>query len=270
MFGVDTVPVRPFGFRELLDTPFALIQANIKLIAGLAVSVIVVAASVVVGVAALTDAQSGGVAASIRWAVAIGLMVAAWFVRLFIRATTTAIGVASVLGTRPTLASTRAAVSVAARPLVAAQLLWSLIGLGLLVGGSVVTVVMPLAVAAVGFARAPGFLTAPVIVAERLGAGAAMARSKVLRKGAIGRIGGLWIAMRAVLLVLVLPVFGMALYVSSYSGTQRWPGIVLVCVAALVLVAFGEVVESSTAVVCYLDRLCTREAYDIRLEVGLR
>lgn len=270
MFAVDAVPIRPFGFRELLDVPFALIQANIKLLAGSALAVILAAESLVMVAAMVTSIESNGSGTAIGWTVAIGVLVAAWFVRLFLRATTTAIGMSSALGNQPTLRSTRAAVSAAAGPLVRVHLLWSLIGFGLVVLGAVVMAFVPIGVALVGFARAPGFLTTPIIFAERLGASAAMARSKVLRAGAIGRIGGLWLVMRAILVVLVLPVFGMALYVSSYSGTQRWPGIALIVTVVLLLVAFGEIVESSTAVVCYLDRLCAREAFDIRMALGVR
>ncbi|WP_280495711.1 hypothetical protein [Nocardia asiatica] len=92
-----------------------------------------------------------------------------------------------------------------------------------------------------------------------------IARAKLLAEGAQWPITGLWIAQRALFGLLAVPLLAVPLFVSDFSGTHKWPVIVLTTSAVLLLTAFGEVVEASSRVVCYIDRRCRREGLDIRV-----
>ncbi|WP_280427126.1 hypothetical protein [Nocardia brasiliensis] len=62
-----------------------------------------------------------------------------------------------------------------------------------------------------------------------------------------------------------MPLLGIPFYLSDFSGTRRWAVIVLLTSGVLLIAAFGEIAESATRVVGYVDRRCRREGLDIHV-----
>ncbi|MEU1549074.1 hypothetical protein [Nocardia sp. NPDC005745] len=259
------MPIRPLSFRELLDAPFALIQANIRAIAGSIVPGLLLAEAVVVAVTAGVSELTGGSDAGTAWAAIGSTAACAWLLRFALRGTTVALGLATVggapIGRRTALRRFGATLG----PLLVFQLLFTLVGVGVLAVSGLPIVTLPLAVLWLGWLRARRWVAVPVLFVERTSHRDGIARAKLLAEGAEWPTVGLWIAQRVLFGLLAIPLLAIPLYVSDFSGTHRWPVIVLTTSAVLLLTAFGEVVEASSRVVCYLDRRCRREGLDIRI-----
>ncbi|MEU2037772.1 hypothetical protein [Nocardia niwae] len=260
-----TVPIRPLSFRELLDVPFALIQANVRALAGLSVPGLVLAEAVVVAVTAAVSELTDGSDTGTAWAAILSTATCAWLLRLVLRGTTVALGLATVggapIGRRTALRRFGATLG----PLLLFQLFFTVVGVAVLTVGSVLIVTLPLAAIWLGRLRAGRWVAVPVLFVERTSHRDAIARAKLLAEGAEWPTTGLWIAQRALFTLLAVPLLAIPLFVSDFSGTHRWPVIVLTTSAVLLLTAFGEVVEGSSRVVCYVDRRCRREGLDIRV-----
>ncbi|WP_227997844.1 hypothetical protein [Nocardia australiensis] len=259
------MPIRPLSFRELLDEPFALIQANIVVLAvsiaaGLAIAELVVVA-VTAGVSHLTRGSDQGTA----WAAVLSTAVCAWLLRFALRGMTVAFGLASasgeLIGWRTALTRMRAA-GVA---LLVFHVMFTLIGVSVLALGSLLIVTFPFALIWLGYLRAQRFVAVPVMFGEGASHATAMARSKLLVGGAEWPTAGLWLCQRGLMVLLAVPLLGIPWYLSDFSGTHRWPVIVLLTAAVLLIASFGEVMEAATRVVSYTDRRCRREGLDIRL-----
>ncbi|MGK8521373.1 hypothetical protein ACRS6B_07345 [Nocardia asteroides] len=260
-----TVPIRPLSFRELLDAPFALIQANIRAVAGSGVTGLLLAESVVVAVTAggseLTDGSDAGTAL----AAVLSTAACAWLLRFVLRGTTVALGLATVGGAPIGLRTALRRFGATLGPLLLFQLSFTLVGVGVLTVGGVLIVTLPLAAIWLGRLRASRWVAVPVLLAEPASRHDGIARAKLLAEGAEWSITGLWIVQRALFGLLAVPLLAIPLFVSDFSGTHRWPVIVLATSAVLLLAAFAEVVEASARVVCYVDRRCRREGMDIRI-----
>ncbi|MEV0249823.1 hypothetical protein AB0H76_24700 [Nocardia sp. NPDC050712] len=271
------MPVRPLTFRELLDVPFALVQANIAVLAGLAAVGLVLAELFVLGFTLVIARLTGDSDAGIRWGAILAMLIAVWALRFLLRGTTVALGLADVaghrLGRRAALERLRAVVV----PLLLFELPYTLIWtvvfglLALLVtaapllGLTLLSMLGLLVLPLVGWLRARHYVAVPVIFAEQAGRAVAEARTKLLVSGKTWALAGLWLAHRGLLLLMMLPLFGLWLFLSDFSGTRMWTVVALTTTMLLLFLAVGEIVEAATRVVCYLDLRCRREGLDIRI-----
>jgi hypothetical protein len=259
------VPIRPLTFRELLDEPFALIQANIVVLASATAIGLVIAEAIVIaitaGISNLTDGDDAGTA----WAAILSTAAAAMLLRFFLRGLTVAMGLATVAGSPIGWRTALARMFTVAGPLLAFQVMFTLVGVSVLVVGSLLIITYPFALLWLGYLRAGRFVAIPVIFVERPSYRGAVARSKLLVGGAEWPTTGLWLAGRALLVLVAVPLLGIPFYLSDFSGTHRWQVIVLLTSGALLIIAFGEIVESATRVVSYVDRRCRREGLDIHI-----
>ncbi|MFC4376548.1 hypothetical protein ACFO5K_20855 [Nocardia halotolerans] len=266
--GVDparapTVPIRPMRLRELLDEPFALIQAHIRALAALGGVAVAAALTVVLAVTGLVSHLTDGSDAGTAWAAVLSSAVCLWVLRLVLRGTTVAIGLADVNGVGyGALAGLRTAAAHAG-PLFVAQIMFTLTGIGVLLVGSILIITYPLALVWLAQVRARRIVVAPVIIGESAKSGAAVARSKELTQGAEWTTAGLWLLQRLIFAVLAVPAFGIPYFLSTFSGTHRWAFIGLLVGGVLLMVAISEIVEAGSRVVCYVDRRCAREGMDI-------
>ncbi|MEV5837987.1 hypothetical protein [Nocardia sp. NPDC052112] len=260
-----TVPIRPLSFRELLDEPFALIQANVVVLAGATALGLVLAELLVIavtgGISALTDGSDAGTAS----AAILTTAAAAWLLRFLLRGMTVALGLATVAGSPIGWRTALGRVGAVAGPLLAFHVLFTLVGIGVLIIGSLLIISYPFALIWLGYLRAGRFVAVPVIFVERTTHAGAVTRSKLLVEGAQSSITGLWFACRALVVLVAVPLLGIPWYLSDFTGTHRWQVIVLLSASTLLIIAFGEVVESATRVVSYVDRRCRREGLDIRV-----
>lgn len=252
-------------FRELLDVPFALIQANLLALVWTSVPTLVAAELVVVAITAGVSQLTDGSDAATAWAAVLSTMACVWLLRFVLRATTVAIGLASVadapIGGRTALRQ----VGRVAGPLLVFQLLYTLVAIGVLALSSLLIISFPFGVLWLGWLRAKRFVAVPVMFREQAPHRAAIERSKLLVAGAEWQTVGLWFVQRCLLVLLSVPLLGIPFYLSDFSGTHRWGVIVLLTSGALLVVAFGEVVEAATRVVSYVDRRCRREGLDIHV-----
>ncbi|WP_435592226.1 hypothetical protein [Nocardia sp. bgisy118] len=262
------MPIRPLTFRELLDLPFALIQANIATLAGTAAAGLVVAEVVVVVITASVSEATDGSDAGTAWAAILSTVVGAWFLRLLLRGVTVPVGLASIAGERIGWRAALVRLRGNAPALLIGQLLFTLVGIGVLSVGAILIITFPFAVIWLGYLRAKRFLVAPVLFAEHGSHGNAVRRTKLLVGGSEWSLTGLWLSQRLLFTLLAVPLLAIPWFVSDFSGTHRWPVIVLLTSAALLLVAFGEIVEASTRVASYIDLRCRREGLDIRIPSG--
>lgn len=274
------MPIRPLSFRELLDAPFALLQADIRTLAGGAAVLLVAGELVVAGsiglVSQLTDGSDPGTALAALFAT----LGTAWVVRLVLRGITVTTGLARVGGTPIRLRDGLRRTAGRLGPLLLTQLSFTAIGVAVLgisallfpftfFGGLLWFVVTyPCCLLWLAWLRARHLAAVPVLFAEGAGAGAALSRSGVLVANLRARRAGLWICQRLLFTLLVAPLLGLVLFVGDISGTHRWAFLVLVTVAGLLLGAFTEIVESSARVTGYLDLRCRREGADIRIPDG--
>jgi hypothetical protein len=260
-----TVPIRPLSFRELLDEPFALIQANIVVLACSTVVGLIVAELIVVAVTAGLSQLTHGSDQGTRWAAILSTAVCAWLLRFVLRGLTVAIGLAGVAGSPIGWRTALRRTAAVGTPLLVFHLLFTLVGVSVLVLGSVLIITFPFALLWLGYLRAERFVAVPVMFVDRVPHGPAVARSKLLVAGSEWPTAGLWLCQRGLMVLLAVPLLGIPWYLSDFSGTHRWQVIVLTTSAVLLLVAFGEVVEAATRVVSYVDRRCRREGLDIRV-----
>ncbi|WP_327148945.1 hypothetical protein [Nocardia sp. NBC_01329] len=272
-----TVPIRPLSFRELLDAPFALLQADIRILAGCAAVLLVAGELVVAGSIGSVSHLTGGSDAGTALAALFATLAAAWFVRLTLRGVTVAVGLARAgqmpIGLRESLRRSSARLG----PLLLTQLQFTAIGIAVpsisglffpltFLGGLLwFLITYPCCLLWLAWLRARHLAAVPVVFAEDAGAAAAFARSGLLVGNLRIRRAGLWICQRLLFTLLVAPLLGLLLFVGDISGTHRWAFLVLVTTAGLLLAAFAEIVESSARVVGYLDLRCRREGIDIRI-----
>jgi hypothetical protein len=264
----EPVPIRPLSFRELLDLPFAVIQADIRTLAvcttaGLVVAECVVVAVTAAGAAALRGSDSGTAVTAI-----LATVLAAWLLRLFLRGVTVPIGLARIGGQALSWRGALKRLGRRSGPLVLDRVMHTLIGIVLPAAGMVVVFIgLAGAVPLVAVLRGRRLAVVPVLFAEPASYRIAVRRAKILAARAEWRLAGLWFALRALLLVLVVPLVGLPLFVSNFSGTHRWAAIVLATAGVLLMAAFAEVLDAAASVIGYLDRRCRREAWDIRIPV---
>ncbi|MBW0269591.1 hypothetical protein ATM97_00215 [Nocardia sp. MH4] len=260
-----TVPIRPLRFRELLDEPFALIQAHIRALSTLGACALVAAVLGVLGVTGLVSHLTDGSDTGTAWAAILATAAFLWLLRLVLRGATVAIALADFGGVRlGAIAGLRAAAR-RAGPLLLAQIMFTLTGIGVLLVGSLLIITYPLALLWLSNVRARRFVAEPVIVGEHAGFGAAIARSKELVQGADWTVAGLWLTQRVIFAVLAVPAFGVPFYLSDFSGTHRWAFITLLVGGLLLVVTISEIVEATSRAVCYIDRRCAREGMDIAI-----
>lgn len=271
------MPIRPLSFRELLDAPFALLQADLRttaVCAGLLLLAGEAAVAAFIGlVSYLTDGSDDGTALATLCAT----LIVAWIIRSVLRAVSVTTGLARATGTPISLRVALRRTGNRLGPLLLTQLSFTVIGiaallpsvllfpLGFAAGLIWFLLTFPLCLLGLAWLRARHLVAAPVLFAERTTARTALARSGLLTGSLRMQRTGLWICQRLVFALLIAPLGGLALFVSDFSGTHRWPFLVLFTATALLLVAFTELIESSSRVVGYLDLRCRREGMDIRI-----
>ncbi|WP_254204990.1 hypothetical protein [Nocardia alni] len=264
----ETVPIRPLAFRELLDLPFAVIQADIRTLAACAIAGLLVAEGLVVVINVADSALTDGTAAASAVSAIASTLLMAWLLRLFLRGMTVSIGLARIGGRAM---SWRAALAQCHRrfgALLADQLVYTVFGIAIPAVGTVVLVIGLLgATPLLGWLRARRLTVAPVLFAESVPYRDAVGRAKILAVGAEWRLAWLWLALRALLLMLVVPLVGAVLFVANFSGTHRWAVVVLATTGALLIAAFAAVMDAAASVIGYVDRRCRREGWDVRIPV---
>ncbi|MFI6871013.1 hypothetical protein [Nocardia sp. NPDC050406] len=259
------VPIRPMQLRELLDRPFGVVQARIKPLAAMAGAGAAVAAVIAFGVTALVSLATGDSDLAVAVAAVLTSLLCAWLLRLYIRGVSTAVAL-SVVHRQP-LGWRAALRRVAARlgPLALYQTKYTLIGIGVLALGTPLMITLPLAVIWLGSLRARRYPTAAIVFEESASARVATQRSKTLVSGAEWQLVWVWLYLRALFVMLLLPLVLFQDVVADITGTQRWTVTALIITAVMGVVAFAETIESATQVVVYVDRRCRREAWDIRI-----
>ncbi|MFE1594570.1 hypothetical protein [Nocardia sp. NPDC058705] len=260
-----TVPIRPLRFRELLDEPFALIQAHIRAFAVLGGGALVIAVLVVLGLTGLVSHLTDGSDAGTAWGAVLATAVCMWVVRLVLRGSTVAIALADFHGVRFGVLDGLRAAARQATALVLAQIMFTLTGIGVLLLGSILVITYPLALIWLSNVRARRFVTEPVIIAEHAGFRVGVARSKMLMDGAVWSTAGLWLTQRLIFAVLAVPAFGIPFFLSDFSGTHRWAIITLLVGGFLLVVTVSEIVEATSRALSYISRRCVREGMDIRI-----
>ncbi|MQY22311.1 hypothetical protein [Nocardia macrotermitis] len=285
--GPETIPLRPLSFREQVDLPFAVIQADVRKLIVFVVAGLVLAADLVIAVTSVGSVLTDGSDSGTAWSAILSTAVTAWLLRLFLRGVTVPIGVARITGDSLTWRAALRRFGGKLGPLLLDRLqhtltsvlvpaVWILVGLWQL--GSVldfpaigaVCVILGIIVALIaaplaGWLRARRMCAVPVLFAESASYGVSVGRAKILAAGAEWRLAGLWLSLRALLLLVSVPLLGLPLFVSDFSGTHRWAVIVLSTASVLLISAFAEVVDAAGSVVVYIDRRCRREAWDVRI-----
>ncbi|MFC9994490.1 hypothetical protein [Nocardia sp. NPDC127526] len=260
----EPVPVRPLQFRELIDLPFALIQTRITMLATLFGIGVAVASALAVTSTVLVSLATGDSDAGVFWAALLTTLVCAWALRMFVRGITVPVGLAAVHNQPITWRWAVQQLASEAGPLLGYQVMYTLIGVGVLALGAPLLVTAPLALLWLLWLRARQFATVPAIFDESAAYRIAAARSKLLVSGAEWRLVGVLMYLRGLVLVLLVPFLVVPGLFSDIAGTRRWTVTVMLIVLGLFLVAFAEMVESAAQVVSYVDRRCRREAWDIR------
>ncbi len=259
------VPIRPMQFRELLDRPFGLVQSRIKQLAAMSGWAVLLTAGLAFGITALTSVATDDSDAAVAVAAVLATLLSIWLLRLYVRGVTTTVCLAAVHGQRPGWRAALDRVAAHAGPLTLYQVKYTLIGIGVLALGTPLIITLPMAAVWLGWLRARQYPTASVIFDESATASVAAQRSKTLMGGTEWQIVGLWLYLRALLVVLILPMLLALDLISDISGTRRWTVTALIITAVLILTAFAETIESATQVVVTVDRRCRREAWDIRI-----
>lgn len=265
-----TVPIRPLRFRELLDEPFALLQAHLRPLATLGGLGLAIALPVTLGITGLVAELTDDDDAAVGWT-AVGITaLAIWLLRFVLRGATVVIGLADLAGVRLTLGAALRGWTSRIGPLTVAQLMFTLIGLGVLVPGAVLVLTYPFALLWLAFLRGRRVVVEPVILAEQLAHGAAVRRSKELTDGAGSTMAGMWLCQRLLFALLAVPLFGVPFYLSEFTGTHRWAVTGLLIGGTLLVTVIAEIIESAGRVVVYVDRRCARDGMDIRIPGGTR
>jgi hypothetical protein len=261
----EPIPVRPLRLRELLDLPYALIQADIRTLAGLGGAGFAMAALLVVALTAAGSAATHGSDAGTAWVAIVSTLVFAWLLRIYLRGVTVPIGLARVHRQQLTWRAALRRSGTKSGPLLLSGLLYTLVGVGVLALGTPLLITLLPAVVWLAWLRARRMLVVPVLFEERVSHRVAVMRASLLVAGAEWQLVGLWLSLRLLLAVLVLPMIGIPLFVADFSGTHRWAVIALLTAGFLLIAGFAEVAESATRVVTYIDRRCRREAWDVRI-----
>ncbi|WP_084515161.1 hypothetical protein [Nocardia acidivorans] len=264
------VPVRPMQFRELLDLPFALIQARIATFATLLGVAVAVAAAISVGVTVFVAVATGDSDSGTFWGALLTTLIAAWVLRLFVRGVTVPVGLAVVHRRSLTWRQALARMSAEAGPLLGYHAMYTLIGVGVLAIGTPLMFTAPFAVIWLLWLRARRFATVPAIFEESVTYRMATPRSKLLTFGTPWQLVGLLLYLRGLLIVLIVPLLTLPQFAAGITGTRRWAVTVLLITAGLLFVALAELVESSAQVVAYVDRRCRREGWDISIPAEVR
>lgn len=271
------MPIRPLSFRELVDAPFALLQPDIGILAGGAALLLAAGELVVAAVIGLISHLTGGSDEGTALGALFATLGCAWVIRLTLRGITVTTGLARAgrmpIALRESLRRTGSRWG----PLLLSQLSFTAIGVAVLglsgvffwssfVGGLIwFLLAYPCCLLWLAWLRARHLAAAPVLFAEGITARAALARSGSLVGNLRTQRAGLWICQRLLFALLAVPVLGLMLFLSDFSGTHRWAFLILLTTTALLLVSFAEIVESSARVVGYLDLRCRREGLDIRI-----
>jgi hypothetical protein len=269
-----TVPIRPLGYREILDLPFALIQANLKLLASSLLIAVVTAEVLVTLVGLIAAGSSGAVDSDVELSVLIATFVAGWLVRVVlgsIAATAAAMTIhGSTVTPRTVLGRARGYVIGHA-----ALQSWQLVlaaGVALVVvlfasdrapAATLLILGLLVALGAFAYFAARGFVASGVLVDEDRSAYYAVRRSRELTTGATGQLLAIWASMYTVLTILALPLWFGPQYVAAAVDRMEWGELLLSSVSFLVVAAGCILVESSTRAVAYIDRRCRREALDL-------
>ncbi|MBL1073273.1 hypothetical protein JK358_02575 [Nocardia sp. 2] len=259
------VPIRPMQFRELLDLPFALIQPRVKTFGAVFGVGVLVASAIAVGITVVGSLATGDDKDGTRWSAVIGTLVCAWLLRLLVRGVTVSMGLAAVRQQAVTWRWALRQMSSEAAPLLGYSAMFTLIGIGVLALGTPLIITLPLAAIWLAWLRARRFTTVPIIFDESATYRTATARAKMLVQGTEWQIVGVWLYLRGLMLVLMVPLLAVPGFLSGITGTRRWTVTVLLISVSLLMIAFAEMVESSAQVVAYVDRRCRREAWDIRV-----
>lgn len=270
------MPIRPLSFRELLDEPFALLQADIRVTAGCAGPLLVTGVAVVAAVIGLVSQLTDGSDTGTALAALCATLTVAWIIRVILRGVTVTTGLARAggrpIGAQEALRQTGERLG----PLLLTQASFTAIGLAVLapsllffplgfLGIIWFLLVSPLCWFGLAWLRAQHLVAAPVLFAEQTTARTALGRAGLLTGTLRMQRTGVWICRQLVYTVLTAPLLGLALFVSDISGTHRWPFLVLLTGTGLLLAACTEIAESSARVVGYLDLRCRREGMDIRI-----
>ncbi|MBF6350075.1 hypothetical protein IU448_13765 [Nocardia flavorosea] len=275
------MPIRPLSFRELLDEPFALLQADIRVTASCAGPLTLAGAAVVAAVIGLVSHLTDGSDAGTALAALYATLAVAWLIRATLRGVTVTTGLARTrgfpIGAWEALRQTGERLG----PLLLTQLSFTAVGLAVLapsllflplgfLGIVWFLLAYPFCWFGLAWLRARHLVAAPVLFAEQATARAALARAGSLTGTLRMQRTGVWICRQLVYTVLTVPLLGLALFVGDISGTHRWPFLVLLTGTGLLLAAGTEIVESSARVVGYLDLRCRREGMDIRIPAASR
>ncbi|MBF6135931.1 hypothetical protein IU501_23345 [Nocardia otitidiscaviarum] len=259
------VPIRPLRFRELMDLPFELVQRRIKLLAALCGAGAAVSAAVAIGCALVVIALAGDSDAAVAVGAVLITLVCLWFLRLYVRGVTTVVAVAEVHRQPPGWRGALRRLLPHLPALALFQLKYTLIGIGVLALGVPLVITLPFAVIWLGWLRARQYTTAPVIVGESATAAVAAQRAKTLAQGTEWQLVGVWMALRTLLPVLLLPMLLALELVAEFTGTHRPAVIALIISVVMLWTAFADTIESATQTVVYVDRRCRREGWDIRI-----
>ncbi|MFB7720644.1 MULTISPECIES: hypothetical protein [unclassified Nocardia] len=260
-----TVPIRPVQFRELLDLPFAVIQARIATFAAVFGVAVAIAAAISVGVTVFVSVATGDSDSGTFWGALLTTLIAAWVLRLFVRGFTVPMGLAVVHRQPLSWRAALGRLSAEAGPLLGYSAMYTLIGVCVLALGAPLMFTAPFAVVWLLWLRARRFATVPAIFEENTTYRIATLRSKLLISGTDWQLVGVLLYLRGLLLVLIVPLLALPQFAAGITGTRRWAVTVLLITAGLLFVALAEMVESSAQVVAYVDRRCRREGWDIKI-----
>lgn len=259
------VPVRPLSFRELLDIPFAVVAAALGSIAAICGVAVLAGEAFIVAIVLAADLVAGRMSNdATQWVVVISSVIAGWWVCTVLRSFATAVGLAYSRGEPITMRGALRQVRHRTAPLLTATAVAFGQGSGVLVLALPVFTI-PLLLWWLARIRAQSFLILPLIVAEQLPFASARRRSKDLMRGAAGRFGWAWLALRALLLLFVPLLVVAATIISDFSGTGRWAAVMLLSAVVLGLAALTGTLDGVMRVLGYVDRRCRREAADIKL-----
>ncbi|MFH5208808.1 hypothetical protein ACHIPZ_11450 [Antrihabitans sp. NCIMB 15449] len=273
--GRGVVPTRPLGFREAIDYPFAVIQANLALLAALTGIAVAIGASIVSIAAVVVAAATGEIGSAVEWTVAGVTLFVAWLARVFLATITTTAAVLTYTQAPVTWRTVRSrSTSSALVRISGLQRSQIVIAVGVLSAivliaddsvaiGVLLLVFLGFAVLALVYFGARNFVAVPAVIVENITTSQATQRSRALTTNAIGRMLGLWITMYSIVILLVLPIASLPQFVIDAVGGPDWVALLLTVLGFQLIAGVSIVVESSTRAVSYFDRRCTREGADI-------